>query len=302
MGSRKFLAKESAYAMAAAAVIYFLLDYPIRISGAYNFPTGIGIKSFLPFVFGLYLGPAGTIGAGIGAVFTSFVAKAPLIEWFSEVLCILIIGFGMWFLWFTMNRDGNVRLEKPKDYRNYILLVALLSAISGLAAASIEGLEQFFPTFIGYLVSGYLVSGLIVILLGGIFCLDPVMPSWCEKNSDVVFALTKDVGLDTVNEQIEETALLKGIGMKRVFEIENCLEEVYLRLRKELPDSDILGRMEIGTTISLRIFAKGKNYDPLAAGKEEDEMDLAGLKLIRHRALRASHTYRNGENRVHVVV
>ena len=302
MEERKYGLKNMLLSVVVSALFYFLLDYPIRLSGAYDFPNGIGVKSFLPFVLGLYLGPSGAVGAAAGATLAARFAGETTVKILAECLCILLIGNGMWAGWFSMNKTGNVRLEKVEDYRHYVLLVGVLSVCCGALTSILAKDESFLFTTVGYLVSGYMVSGLVVILLGGIFCLDPVLPPWCKRKSDIVFHISRDEGLAMANEQIEDAALLKGVGMKRVFEIENCLEELYIRIKKELPDADIFGRMDMGTTISLRLVAKGKNYDPLAAGAEEDETDLAGLRLIRHRALRASHDYREGENRVHVVI
>ena len=55
-------------------------------------------------------------------------------------------------------------------------------------------------------------------------------------------------------------------------------------------------------TFSIRLAYLGGKYNPLLIGKEEDEMDIASLKLIKHRALRASYKYKYEENIVHIVI
>ena len=58
---------------AAACAVYFLLDFPIRFTGAYSFPACVGIKSFLPFTLGMTCGPSAVAGAALGAVCTGLV-------------------------------------------------------------------------------------------------------------------------------------------------------------------------------------------------------------------------------------
>ena len=36
--------------------------------------------------------------------------------------------------------------------------------------------------------------------------------------------------------------------------------------------------------------------------KDEDEVDVMSLKLIKHRAMRAMYSYRSGENHLHIVI
>ena len=55
-------------------------------------------------------------------------------------------------------------------------------------------------------------------------------------------------------------------------------------------------------TFSVRIAYMGRKYNPLLIGADEDEMDIASLKLIKHRALRASYKYKYEENIVHIVI
>ena len=68
-------------------VVYFMLDCPIRLTGAYGFPDGIGIKNFLPFSCGLFFGPAGVLGAAAGAVLT-----VPLLPLRSLILAAFVDG------------------------------------------------------------------------------------------------------------------------------------------------------------------------------------------------------------------
>ena len=46
----------------------------------------------------------------------------------------------------------------------------------------------------------------------------------------------------------------------------------------------------------------GTKYNPFLKEADEDEIDLLSLKLLRHRALRASWSYTGGQNLIRVVV
>ncbi len=284
-------------------VVYFLLDCPIRLTGAYGFPDGIGIKNFLPFSCGLFFGPAGVLGAAVGAALTGLAAGTPAIACAAECLCVLLVGLGSHFIWFALNRDGRIRFERWRELGLYFAMVAVLSLICGALSAALTGGERFAPTVCAYLLSGVLVSLNVNILLGGIFCVEPILPPYSRKPDGIDFVLTPaEPSPDAANEQIEDAAIPLKIPMKRVFEIEGCLEELYIRIRKAMPAAEVSGSIELGTTNSLRIRVPGEKYNPFRAGEGEDEMDLVSLKLLRHRALRASYTYAAGENRIHIVV
>ena len=288
---------------AVSCIVYFLLDYPIRVSGAYSFPEGIGVKSFLPFSLGLFLGPCGAAGCALGAILAGLIMKDAATVVASEILSVLIIGIGKWCGWFLVNRDANVRVESKKDFITSLAMDAALSVIAGAITAAFLGKELFLPTMAGYMISGMLVGTLVNILLGGIFCVDPVLPPWSRYEADVHFQLQAEpAAIAMANEMIEEKAFAKKIPMKRVFEIQNCFEELFIRICKGLPQAEIKGRLDLGTTISMRITVPGEKCNPLQLNDDEDEMDVVSLKLIRHRALRASYSYKDNENHIHIIV
>ena len=59
-----------------------------------------------------------------------------------------------------------------------------------------------------------------------------------------------------------------------------------------------------GSAISIRIVYGGNPYNPFKLGENEDELDIAGLKLLRHRALRASvfTNKKRQETQIHIVM
>ncbi len=112
--------------------------------------------------------------------------------------------------------------------------------------------------------------------------------------------------LEQFNEQLEEYAIsqkvAKKVGRKQLFGLQNCLEELYIRICRVTPDTKITINVMYDDTFSVRIAYMGRKYNPLLIGADEDEMDIASLKLIKHRALRASYKYKYEENIVHIVI
>jgi hypothetical protein len=108
--------------------------------------------------------------------------------------------------------------------------------------------------------------------------------------------------LERFNEQLEEYASSLEIGKKQLFALQNCLEELYIRICKAIPNVKITIKVSYDDTFSIRLSYTRRPYNPLLIGKEEDEMDIASLKLIKHRALRASYKYKYAENLIHIVI
>ena len=286
-----------------ACAVYFLLDFPIRFTRAYEFPDFAGIKSFLPFTLGMFFGPVAAVGAALGALLTSLACGTAPIERITEVLCVLLAGTGSWLCWFGTHRNGHVRLESFREVGIYAAMVLGLSALCGGVAGLMLGREKFLPAMGILGVTGLLVGLPVNILLSGIFCVTPVLPGFCREEGAILFELPlRDVSFDEVNMRIEEDALKKKIPIKRVFEIENCLEELYIRIRRRLPDAPIRGKVEMGSTISMQVRVDGAKYNPFRREADEDEIIQSSLKLIRHRALRASWTYNDGQNLIRIVV
>lgn len=301
--NRRLNARGGALTVLMTCLVYFLLDFPIRFTGAYHLPGWLGIKSFLPFTCGLFFGPLGALGSALGAVLAGLLCQAETAVILTEILCILLTGLGCWLCWFAVYRDGHVRFERYRELGVYAALVLGLSLLCGGVSAALLGREMFLPTAGIFALTGLLVGLPVNILLGGIFCVTPVLPRYSREEGGISFLLTpRDAASETVNEAIEEEALPKKIPMKRVFEIENCLEELYIRIRRKLPEAEVYGKVELGSTISLRIWVTGAKYNPFLKEPDEDEMDLISLKLLRHRALRASYSYTGGQNQIRIVV
>ena len=92
------------------------------------------------------------------------------------------------------------------------------------------------------------------------------------------------------------------VDMKRSFEMQGLVEEMYLRIIDIHPDAVIDVKANYDITFSVEFIYIGKRNNPFLNKGTEDQMAGAGLKLIKHRALLASYNYVYGENNVHVVI
>ena len=282
---------------------YVFLDVPIRISGAFSFSAGVGMKNFLPVVFGMFFGPVGAAGGALGAFLAALFTGESWGEILSETLSVAALSLSSWAVWFALNREGNVRLEKWSKLGLFTAMVIGLSLIPAGITMLFLGAGLFVKTYLGYVLFGEFVGILVIILLGGIFCVEPILPPYAKSVPDASFTLIPgEDALNLANEALEEAAFRKKIPMKKVFETQSVIEELFIRIRKELPDSEVTGAVSFESTITMHIWFTGDKYNPLRLGKEEDEMDIVSLKLIRHRALRASFSHFGGTNSVHIVV
>ncbi|MBR2275290.1 MAG: hypothetical protein IJ873_04405 [Lachnospiraceae bacterium] len=290
------------------ALIYIIMDFPVQKTGYLHFAPVIGLKNFLPFVSGLFWGPAGALGAVLGAVLSGLaLGNAPAFI-MTEAVCNLIIAFGIWESYYSLSATKRVRVKTPKElirFLGLLLFWSLLSAALGSLFKAVSVGELFF----GYFSIGLLVGTPVCILFSSLLCVSVMLPFRYKPKTDVSFVLDKTgESLGAGNEAIEDYGMIKKIGMKRIFEAENCIEELYLRVIRALPDTKvntevIFSDTSVSDTISIRFMYMDGRYNPLAIGKDEDEIDLVSLKLLRHRALRASYLYDASRiNHVHIVL
>ncbi len=264
--------------------VYFLMDMPVQMTGI--LPSYAGIKNFLPFTLGLFFGVYGVAGCVISSLIVS--------HSLYECICIVIAGLGMFYGWHVLfpSKTHIISFKTFKDYARYIFLLALLS---GLCLNS-------YVSF-AYFIAGLFIGVPVNILFSSVFCIEPIMPSWCRYEYDCEFCLMAGAGnLEEANEAIEISAEKHGIAMKRVLEIQSCIEELVIRILKAIPDANVHVMIKFGEAISARLVYAGKKYNPFMIAKEEDEIDIMSLKIIKHRALRASFSHRYGNNFVHTVI
>lgn len=273
-----------------SALAYVLMDIPVRVTEF--FPINVGLKSFLPSTMGLFFGPYGAAGCCIGCLISSLVLRVPLTDAGYECYCIIINSIILWYGWHFFSRSHRIHFKTFKKYAVYIMLLAVSSALCFDVRYALS-----------YFSFGLIVGLPINILLCGPLSLEPVLPSFAKITDDAVFTVDSDPeSLERANEVLEATSEEKGVNMARMFEIESCIEELTIRILEALPDTKIKVNILYSEAISIRMHYNGKKYNPLLIAKGEDIIDLMSLKIIRHRALRASFSYFGGENNIHVVV
>ncbi len=283
------------------AVGYMLLDIPVQATRFFRFGSAVGIKNFLPPVLGILLGPAGALGCAIGCVAGGLVLSTPANMLAAECLSILLCGVAAWVGWHW--RNHGLSLKKPVDYARYVLLIAVPAALSGVLWRLIVGSGGLSLTVAG-IATGLLIGIPVLILAGSIFCVEPVLPRGRTHEHQASGQITCDPdSVGAFNDLLEENLLLTGkVNMKRLFELQNVVEEVTLRVLGEDPDAVVNVNVDVHDSCSVRFDYEGKKFSPLKLSRDSDEVDVMSLKLIRHRALRASHSFSGGVNRVHIVV
>lgn len=289
--------------MAASAVVYFVIDLSVRVTGVIRLSDAVGVKNFLAVLLGLVFGPWGAGGCCIGCIMSSLILGDLSIYTLYECLANLLIGNGMWCLWHLFDKSGAVFLKKPVDYVRYMLMLLVLSGLAGLTAYVMLPDHSFYPYFGAYFIQGIIVGIPILILMTSIVCVEPVLPPWRKRAEGLTGTVSLDPQtLTAFNEQLEEYALSKKIKMKEIFSIQNCIEEVLIRFQEENPESKTRIRIQFHDSVSIDFENDGKQCNPFRSGKEEKTETLMGLKLILHRALRSSYHHSDGCNIVHIVM
>ncbi len=298
-----------------SAIIYMLLDLSVRMTGFLEFGSYIGIKNFLPATLGLLLGWCGMLGCLMGSILSSIITSAPLPELLFEATSVFALGTGMWLIWHIGAKSRRVHLKKAEDYFRYSMLVVLLSAVCGMLSYVFLPGGAFLKVFIADSSMNLLVGIPVIILLTSTVCVIPILPPWCTMAPDVNGSIHSDPGsLDCFNELLEEYAVLHKINRKSLFGVQNCIEEVVIRIFAAQPDAIVTIKIYFDDSFSLWFEYQSGRYNPFMTGRykrkrqaaslvmNEEAEDMFGLQLIKHRALRESFKYRRGNNQIHIVI
>lgn len=278
------------FLIVSIAFIYALVDIPVVMTDF--LPNYAGIKNAMPFITGLFFGFYGVMGCCLGTVISSIAMSEPLSDILWECWCVMATGFCMFYGWHYLSRSHSITFKKPEHYIRYFLL---------LIAASILCVKPDY--MLSYFVTGILIGLPANILFGSLLYVEPILPSWCDIKYDAEFELNQGTeNLDNVNEILETAAEIKHIDLKRIFETQSCLEELSIRIFHAIPDTKIKVSVIYSNAISMRFEYKGVKYNPFKINKNEGVLDIVSLKIIKHRALRASFFYIEGENKIHVVL
>ena len=273
-----------------SAAIYFLMDVPVQLTGL--LPAHTGIKTFLPFTLGLFFGVYGAAGCCLGCIAGSLALGSWPAGVAVECAYILVTGLGMFYGWHIFSGTHIVRFLKLGYYITYLLLVLVLSALTFNAGAAAS-----------YILTGIFIALPLNILLGSLLSVEPLLPAGYSLACDADFMLRNGAeSLDEANGILEQSGETHGISMKRMFEIQSLLEELSIRIFGALPDTEIHIRVNYGDAISMKLSYGGEKYDPFRISAGDDVLDITSLKIIKHRALRASFSRRGRKNHIHVVV
>ncbi|MBO5561572.1 MAG: hypothetical protein J6A07_07945 [Firmicutes bacterium] len=299
----KKLIRRYARIITGCAFSYFALDFSVRLTQFLRFGDSIGIKNSLAAIFGLIFGPYGVVGCCIGCIAAAFCMGQLSIYTFYECLASVIVGLGLWYLWYIKKESVEVFLKTPKEYLHYILSLFILSAAAGLFGMTILPDHRFMPNFAAYFVMGIVVGIPILILLTSIISVKPIRPHWVGESGYFRGSLSEDSSsLSIFNEELEDYAKMRGVKISELLGVQNCIEEVYLRLREGNPQLVASVNVNFHNSVSIDFEYPGIKVNPFKADKKSRGEELIGLKLILYRSLRCSHSYFDGINYVHIVM
>ncbi len=283
-----------------SGLAYFVIDAPVQMT--HVLPSFAGIKNFLPLMLGLFFGAYGVTGCVIGGVASAFLLNTSTPDTLRECVCIVITGLVMFYGWHFTTKSGRISFKTWPDYVRYMVLLAVLSVCAGMVYLP-SGLTVSVSAGLAYFLTGLFIGIPVNILFSSLLYIEPVMPNGKSLSYDAEFCLLPSAeSLEGANEIIEMSAMKRGVKMKRVLEIQSCIEELAIRIQKAHSDAKISVSVIFGDAISARLHYSGEKYNPFRIDSNEDEIDIMSLKIIKHRAIRASFSYAGRENMVHVVV
>ena len=299
------------YVTLVVAAIYAVIDIFVQLAGFLQYDSIIGLKNFLPSFAGALWGVYGAVATSIGSLAVSIILGVSVKVAVAECICNFIMGTGMWLAWHLFNAsiDHNITFKTPRSYIVYTFSLGILSLVCAFIAACILNEQMFWPVFCAYFFLGLLLGLLLCIFFGSIICVETVIPVWCLVMPDmacIISGITEhdspeaDLSLTYCNNQIEETARYAGLPPKKIFEVQGCVEELFLRVKKARPDAVLYLTVRYGNSVSLRFAFKEKYFNPFLVQKDDDMLDAAGLKLLRHKAIRASCRYRRSDKMTHI--
>ncbi len=286
----------------ASAAVYFLFDLPLRLTAFLNFLPFVGIKCLVAVVCGYLFGVWGALGCSLAALLSNTLLRSGAVVTVYESLSCLLIGTGVWLLWYAVSREDALNLKTPKKLGLFIGLTVGVSALCGTVGLAFGGPSYLLQTVIAYSVLGVVVGIPVLAICTSIVCLPSVLPPWVTRKRDIELLLSAPTDLMTLNDAVDELAFQSKLPMKRSFELQNCIEEASVRIWESTPEAEIRLAIRLSDSFSVDMRYRGGKYNPIKKRKDEDKDSVIGLLLIRARALRVGHTYRYGENHLRIVL
>lgn len=289
--------------------VYFALDFPIRVLNLSYFEPCFGLKSFLPITLGLLLGIYGIIGEVTSVIVSFIITKTNINYLFIELIFVILPGFTIWILWNSFTKKPGLSFKHFLSYIKFILISAISFMISTIISFYVFNYNDPIRLFLWYFILTLLIGIPTLILYRGIFCIKPIIPKKNFKGEEIIIKDDIDACLNNdsksiadFNQIFEDFALSKNIGMKKIFEVQNLIEELYIRIIKAYDKINIKLTINYDITFSIEFSYEGEKHNPLRILKTEDNVDVMGIKLIKHRAITAAYDYLFGENFVHLVI
>ena len=292
-----------------SVVIYFCFDYFVYRTSFLHVYSFVGLKSFLPMVLGLNFGIYGVIGELIAVSIKCNLIHSPTNFLLMESIIVTVIGIGTWFLWHINSLTYRIHLRFVRNYVRFILIIVTLSVICAFIGRKLVNQYAFDEIMIWTISMSILVGIPIEIIYGSLMNLDPILPpilvngKRIELVDDIKYTVTAETETFQVfSGMVEELLEREKADMKRTFEIQNIVEEMYLRIINKYPKAVIDIKANYDITFSIEFLFIEKKYNPFVIGKNETAEDTAGLKIVKHKALLASYYYDMGLNYVHIVI
>lgn len=292
-----------------AAIVYFCFDYFVQVTGFLKCYSFVGLKSFLPMTLSLNFGLYGIIGELIAVCLTHIIIKTGNVFFIMELVIIVVFGLGSWFLWHIQSRTHRIHFKYLVNFIRYILISVFLSLVCAVIGFGIVNNIAFEEILVWNISMDILVGIPVNIIYAGLMNLNPVLPpiyingKKIKEKNDILYTVDNKVeSYQVLSEMIEEVLVKDKVDMKKMFTIQNLVEEMYLRIIKKFPNAIIDIKANYDVDFSIEFIYIGGKYNPFVLRNDEEEISAAGLKIIKHKALLAFYSYIYGENKVHIVI
>lgn len=292
-----------------AAIVYFCFDYFIQITHFLQCYSFVGLKSFLPMTLSLNFGLYGILGELIAVCATHIILNTGNVFFIQEVVIIIVFGLGAWFIWHIQSRTHRIHFKYLENFIRYILIAVFLSLVCAVISIGIVNTIAFEEVLVWNISMDILVGIPVNVIYAGLMNLDPILPpiyingEKIREKNDILYTIDyRTESFQALNEKIEEVLIRDKVDMKKMFVIQNLVEEMYLRIMKRFPNAIIDVKANSDVDFSIEFVYIDERYNPFVTRDDEEEVSAAGLKIIKHRALLAFYSYIYGENNVHVVI
>ena len=292
-----------------SAVIYFCFDYFVQKTHFLQCYSFVGLKSFLPMTLGLNFGLYGLIGEIIAIAIASYLLHTGFCFYITELIIVVIFGLGSWFLWHIQSYTHRIHFRYTLNFVRYILLSVFLSLVCAFIGLQLINRFAFEEILVWNISMDILVGIPVNVIYAGLMNLDPILPpiyidgKKIVAKNDIVYTVDGDIkSFQALTEKIEEVLIRDKVDPKKSFAIQNLIEEIYLRIMDQYPDMVIDVKANSDVDFSVEFIYIAKKFNPFFAKKDEEDSSMAGLKMIKHKALLAFYSYIYGENKVHIVI